>query len=136
MELKLFQTDEERLRLGVQGNFPEHLMEQKKDGSEIKQPINESLTRPWIRHYFLIQFLRKTNATDDIVTRDLNIIDIFRTTIPLVENSFIESALNSWQMFLGSAFRDADTPWYTGIKRVMVTERFSLMNLEHSYLVT
>jgi len=124
MELKIFQTDDERLRLGVQGHFPDHLLERTKNDTVIKQPINESLTRPWLRHYFLLHHLRKTNAADDIITRDLNIIEIFKTTIPLVENSFIESGLNSWQMFLGSAFRDADTPWYNGIRRIMVTERF------------
>lgn len=124
MELKLFQTDEERLKLGVQGNYPECLIERTKDGNESKHNLNETLTRPWIRHNFIIQLLRKTASQDDISTRDINILDIFKTTIPLVENSFIESALNSWQMFLGSSFRDADVPWYGGIKKVLATERF------------
>jgi tetratricopeptide (TPR) repeat protein len=144
MELKLFQTDDERLKLGVQGNYPEYLIERTKEGAENKHTINESLTRPWIRHYFIIHLLRKTGAQDDIITRDLNILDIFKTTIPLVENSFVESALNSWQMFLGSAFRDAETPWYNGIKKFMAVERFytaieqleleiPISNSEHSY---
>ncbi len=124
MELKLFQTDDERLKLGVQGNFPQYLVEKNKEGSETKHSIDENLTRPWIRHYFITQLLRKTNAPDDIIMRDLNVIDIFKTTIPLVENSFAESSLSAWQMFLGSAFRDAETPWYNGIRKILAGERF------------
>ena len=144
MEVKFFQTDDERLKLGAQGNFPEFLIERTKEGTESKHPINETLTRPWIQHYFILQLLRKPGAQDDLITRDVNILDIFKTTIPLVENSFVESALNSWQMFLGSAFRDADVPWYNGIKKVLSVERFytaieqleleiPISNQEHSY---
>ncbi len=124
MELKLFQSDRDRLKLGVQGVYPDRLIEQIKEGELARHPINETLTRPWIRHYFILQQLRETNAQDDIITRDHNILDIFKTTIPLADNSFIESSLSSWQMFLGSAYRDADTPWYGGIRKILVGERF------------
>ncbi len=144
MELKFFQSDEERLKLGAQGTYPEYLIERTKDGTETKHPVNETLTRPWIQHYFILQLLRQPGSQDDIITRDLNVLDIFKTTIPLVENSFAESALNSWQMFLGSAFRDADVPWYSGIRKLLSVERFytaieqleleiPISNGEHSY---
>jgi len=144
MELKFFQTDDERLKLGAQGNYPEYLIEKTKEGAENKHTINESQTRPWIRHYFIIQALRKPGTQDELITRDLNILEIFKTTIPMVENSFAESALNSWQMFLGSAFREAETPWYSGIKKCLAADRFftaieqleleiPISNPEHSY---
>ncbi len=121
---KLFQSDRDRLTMGVQGIYPDRLIEQVKEGDVIRHTINETLTRPWIRHYFILQQLRETNAQDDVITRDHNILDIFRTTIPLAENSFAESSLGSWQMFLGSAFRDADAPWYSGIRRQLVPDRY------------
>jgi len=124
MELKIFQNNADRLKLGVQGIYPDKLIEQLKERSEVRHAVHETLTRPWIRHFFLTQFLRETSSPDDIIARDRNIIDVFKTTIPLPDNSFIESTMSSWQMFLGSAFRDADTPWYGGIRKIMVQERF------------
>ncbi|MBI1804219.1 MAG: hypothetical protein HY033_12695 [Ignavibacteriae bacterium] len=124
MEITIFQTNTDRLKIGVQGIYPDKLLEQTKDHSDVRHPVNDALTRPWIQHFFIAQLLRETNSLDDIVTRDRNIIDIFKTTIPLPENSFIESTMSSWQMFLGSAFHDADTPWYHGIRKIMVQERF------------
>jgi hypothetical protein len=124
MQIPLFQTSAERLRLGIQGVFPDILIEKTKERTEIRHTINEPLTRPWIRHYFITQLLRETNSPDDIITRDDNIIEIFKTTIPLAENSFTESTMSAWQMFLGSAFREAETPWYNGIKKLLVPERF------------
>ncbi|HUN66118.1 MAG TPA: hypothetical protein VMW43_08435 [Bacteroidota bacterium] len=124
MELKVFQTSGDRLKMGVQGNYPEYLIERTKERAEIRHTINESLTRPWIRHYFISQLIRETNSQDEIITRDHNLIEIFKTTIPLADNSFIESALNSWQMFLGSAFREADSPWYNGIRKIIIPDRF------------
>ena len=124
MELKVFQTSNDRLRMGVQGSYPGHLIERTKERAEIRHMINETLTRAWVRHYFISQLLRENNTQDEIVTRDHNVIEIFKTTIPLADNSFIESALSSWQMFLGSAFRDIDTPWFNGIRKVMVPDRF------------
>jgi len=36
----------------------------------------------------------------------------------------VESRLSAWRMFLDSAFRDADTPWYPGTRKLLVKERF------------
>ena len=121
--IQLFQTHKERLSEGIQGTYPTHLIEIPKERTEIRHIVNEPLTRPWIKHYFITQNLRHTIAFDDIINRDNNLIEIFKTTIPLAENSFIESTLSSWRMFLDSAFRDADTPWYTGIKKIVNQER-------------
>ncbi len=124
MELRIFQTNADRLKLGVQGIYPDKLIEQTKGRSEVRHAVNDALTLPWIRHFFLSQYLRETSSPDDIIARDHNIIDLFKTTIPLPDNSFVESTMSSWQMFLGSAFREADTPWYAGIRKIMVQERF------------
>jgi len=110
--------------MGAQGRYPGHLIEQSKNRSEIRHPVNEQLTRPWIRHYFVMQLLRETNAQDDIIARNRNLLDIFKTTIPLAENSFIESSMSAWRMFLDNAFRDTDVPWYSGIKKVLLPDRF------------
>ncbi len=110
--------------MGIQGTYPEELLEHTKEKSEIRHAINELLTRPWLRHYFIMQQLREGGSADDVITRDSNLIEIFKTTIPLAENSFIESAVSSWRMFLDSAFRDADAPWYGGVRKTLVPERF------------
>lgn len=122
-QFHLFQTQKERLRFGIKGTYPETLIEQMKGKSDIKHNVNESLTRPWIRHYFIMRVLRETNNQDDILTRDSDLLEIFKTTIPLSENSFIESTLSSWRMFLDSAFRESDTPWYSGIRKTLVHDR-------------
>ncbi|MBI3766630.1 MAG: hypothetical protein HY277_09060, partial [Ignavibacteriales bacterium] len=124
IQLQLFQTHKERLRLGIQGTYPEHLIEPTKEKIELRHTINEPLTRPWVKHYFIMQLLRNGTTQDDLITRDNNLIEIFKTTIPLAENSFIESTMSSWRMFLESAFREADTPWYSGIRKILVTDRF------------
>jgi hypothetical protein len=125
IQLKLFRKERERLRLGVQGTYPAVVIEQTKGHSTVEHPINEPLTRPWIKHYFLTQLLRETNdSQDEVVTRNNNLLDLFRTTIPLTDNSFIESPMSSWRMFLDSAFRDSDASWYNGIRKVLVPERF------------
>ena len=64
MELKVFQTSGDRLKMGVQGNYPEYLIERTKERAEIRHTINESLTRPWIRHYFISQLIRETNSQE------------------------------------------------------------------------
>lgn len=112
------------MALGVQGTYPEHLIEPSKEKTDIRHAVNEPLTRPWLKHYFLMQVLRDTATPDDIITRDNNLIELFKTTIPLAENSFIESTLSSWRMFLDSSFRDADTPWYSGIRKTLSADRF------------
>ncbi len=110
--------------MGCSGTWPDHLAEQSGGKSVRRHPVNERLTRPWIRHYFIMQALRQTNGTDEILARDTNLIEVFKTTIPLSENSFIESSMSSWRTFLDNAFRDADTPWYNGIRKILLTERF------------
>ena len=124
IQIQLFQSPKERLDLGVRGAYPEVLIEQTKEKAEIRHVVNESLTRPWLKHYFLMQLLRDASTPDDIITRDNNLLEIFKTTVPLAENSFSESAMNSWRMFLDSAFREADTPWYSGIRKTLAKERF------------
>jgi hypothetical protein len=124
MKIQLFQSDSERLRLGVSGTYPDHLVEISKEKSESRHPINEQLTRPWMKHYFLSQLLRESTVQDDIIARGINLAEIFKTTIPLTDNSLIESTLSSWRIFLDNAFRDAEMPWYTGIKKILIRDRF------------
>lgn len=123
MQLQIFQKNAERLKAGVQESYPEQLIELSKDRSEARHAVNEPLTRPWLRHFFIMQLLRETSVPDDLVTRDSNLIEIFKTTIPLKENSFIESTMSSWRLFLDSAFRDADAPWYSGIRKILLQDR-------------
>src|SRR5258707_11390268 len=120
MKIELFQTQKERLTLGVQGTYPGELIEPSKTKVGIRHSVNESLTRPWLRHFFVTQVLREANAADDIIVRDSNILEIFKTTVPLVENSFAESTMSAWKMFLEGAFRDTDVPWYSGIRKTLV----------------
>lgn len=125
IQLQLFRTHKERLVQGLQGTYPEQLIEPTKEQTDIRHGVNEQLTRPWLRHYFLMQVLRETNAQDDAIARDNNLLEIFKTTIPLTENSFIESTMSSWRMFVDHAFRDSDTPWYSGIRKAINTDRFN-----------
>lgn len=124
IQLQLFQKQKERLILGIQGSYPDFLIEQQKGKSEIRNPVNEPLSRAWLKHYFLTYKLRETTSEDDILSRDNNLLEVIKTTIPLKENSYIEGTLSSWRMFLDSAYRDADTPWYTGIRKILVQDRF------------
>ena len=123
-KLKIFQSRKDRLHLGISGLYPQVVIETTKEKKEKHHPINESQTRPWLKHYFLMPVLRETNGTDDILARDNNLIDIFKTTLPLKENSFAESILSSWRLFLDSTFHDSETPWYSGIRKVLQAERF------------
>lgn len=126
INLNIFQKESERLALGLQGTFPDHLLENTKEKSGIRHPVNERLTRPWIRHFFIMQKLRESaEAQDEVILRDCNLLEILKTTIPLAENSFVESAMSSWRMFIDSAFRDADTPWYNGIRKILLPDRFA-----------
>src|SRR5689334_1251460 len=100
------------------------MLEHTKSKAAVHHPVNEPLTRPWIRHFFIMQQLRDTTAQDDIVTRDNNLLELFKTSIPLAENSFGESTMGSWRMFLDAAFREADAPWYSRIRKTLVVERF------------
>ena len=86
IQLQLFQTHKERLAHGIEGKYPEHLIEPNKERTDTRHSVNEQLTRPWLRHYFLMQVLRETNTQDDTIARDNNLVEIFKTTIPLTEN--------------------------------------------------
>lgn len=124
MGLNIFQTTHDRLKQGMQGAYPANLIEELKTKALIKHSIDERLTRPWLRHYFIMRFLKEEPSEENTIFRDNNLIDIFKTTIPLAENSFTESSMSSWRMFLDTSFRDPDTPWYSGIKKIINIERF------------
>ena len=126
IQLQLFQTHKERLARGVEGTYPDQLIELNKDKTETRHLVNEQLTRPWLKHYFLMQILRETNAQDDTIGRDDNLIEIFKTTIPLTENSFVESTMSGWRMFIDNAFREPDTPWYSGVRKTINADRFNV----------
>jgi tetratricopeptide (TPR) repeat protein len=100
------------------------MVEPLKAKSALRHPVNESLTRPWLKHFFITQSMRDSLSADDTVVRDTNLLDLFKTTIPLADNSFTESTMSSWRMFIDSAFRDSDTSWYGGIRKTLVQERF------------
>jgi hypothetical protein len=119
----LFNKHRDQVAEGKSGAYPEFLLEPLKGKTEVKHPINESLTRPWLKHFFLTYAIHETNNPDDIIARDKNLVEVFKTTIPLTENSFTESALASWKMLIDSAFREADTPWYHGLRKMLAQER-------------
>jgi hypothetical protein len=122
--LQLFQTNEERLGQGIEGVYPDHLIEVTKEKAVVRHAVNEPVTRPWLKHFFLMQSLRDGGIPEDTTSRDDNLLELFKTTVPLADNSFHESALSSWRMFLESIYRDSDTPWYTGIRKVLIFDRF------------
>lgn len=124
IQFQILKSGKEKLREGAEGLFPTVLIENTKSKSEIRHGVDEALTRPWVRHYFLQQAFNVSGEPDDQVGFSRNLIAVFRTTIPLPENSFIESRFSAWRMFLDSAFRDADTPWYHGTRKLLVKERF------------
>ena len=121
---RFFQTPKERLKLGIEGRYPDHLIENTRENKGLHHSVNEQLTRSWVKHYFIAHQLRETGNPDDAISRDTNLLEIFKTTIPLAENSFTESTMSSWRMFLDSAFRDTETPWYSGIRKSLMRERF------------
>ena len=108
---------------GLLGEYPTTLIEIPKERVEIRHVVNNELTRPWLKHYFITQSLRLTSAADDMIARDSNLLEVFKTTVPLSQNSFTESSLSAWRMFLDGAFRDADAPWYSGIRKTVQRER-------------
>jgi len=124
IRFQILKTSKEKIRDGAEGTWPTHLVETTKAKSEVRREIDETLTRPWIRHYFLSHQVHLSGEADDQVAQSENLITIFKTTIPLPGNGFIESPMSAWRMFLESSFRDADTPWYSGIRKVIVKERF------------
>lgn len=124
MSLNIFETTNDRLKRGVQGSFPSHLIEELKSKTQIRHSVDERLTRPWIRHFFIMRSLKDESAGDDTVLRDNNLLDIFKTAIPLAENSFSESSMSSWRLFLDTSFRDPETQWYNGIRKTLNHDRF------------
>jgi len=124
IRFQILKSRKEKIRDGAEGVWPTFLVETTRTKSEVRREIDETLTRPWIRHHFLHHLLHLSGEADDQVALSRNLIEIFKTTIPLPGNSFIESPMSAWRMFLDSAFRDADTPWYHGTRKVLVRERF------------
>lgn len=123
-KISIFQSKIERLKLGIQGKYPDYLIEVTGKNKEIRHKINEQFTRPWIKFYFHMYAQREEPSLDDPLARTTNLIEILKTTIPLASNSYSESKMSSWRMFLDSVFRDSDAPWYNGIKKNLVRDRF------------
>lgn len=124
--MQLFLTNKDRLILGSNGTYPTSVIEVDKEGNQKKHDVNEKFTRPWIKHYFLTQVLRESGTEDAIESRDKNLIDILKTTLPLAENSYSESSLPSWKPFIDISFKNVEARWYTGQKKVFVKEKFDL----------
>lgn len=124
--MQLFLTNKDRLILGSNGTYPTSVIEVDKEGNQKKHDVNEKFTRPWIKHYFLTQVLRESGTEDAIESRDKNLIDILKTTLPLAENSYSESSLPSWKPFIDISFKNVEARWYAGQKKVFVKEKFDL----------
>lgn len=124
IQFPIFKSSQEKLRDGAGGFYPAFLSEATKSKGEIRHPVDEAQTRPWLRHHFLGAVLAAAGDQDDQLIFSQNLIALFKTTIPLPGNAFAESRVTAWRMFLESAFRDADTPWYQGIRKLLVRDRF------------
>jgi tetratricopeptide (TPR) repeat protein len=111
------------LAAGVLGEYPTTLIEVPKEKVEIRHVVNDEMTRPWLKHYFISQSLRLSATADDTIARNNNLLEIFKTTVPLSQNSYTESSLSSWRLFLDGAFREADASWYTGIRKTVLRDR-------------
>jgi hypothetical protein len=124
--MQLFLTNKDRLILGSNGTYPTSAIEVDKEGNQKKHDISEKFTRPWIKHHFLTQILRDLGSEEAIESRDKNLIDILKTTLPLAENSYAESALPSWKPFIDISFKPIEARWYAGQKKFFVKEKFHL----------
>jgi len=124
IRFQILKSGKEKIRDGAEGSWPAYLIETTRTKSTVRHEIDEALTRPWLRHHFLTHLVHISGEADDQVALSQNLIAIFKTTIPLPGNSFIESPMSAWRMFLDSAYRDADTPWYSGTRKVLVKDRF------------
>ncbi len=124
--MQLFLTNKDRLILGSNGTYPTSVIEVDKEGNQKKHDVNEKFTRPWIKHYFLTQALRESGTEDAIESRNKNLIDILKTTLPLAENSYSESSLPSWKPFIDISFKNVEARWYAGLKKIFVKEKFDL----------
>ncbi len=123
--MQFFLSQKDRLALGSNGAYPNTLIEIDREGSQKKHDVHEKVTRPWIRHYFYTQLLRESGSSDVIEARDRNLIDILKTTLPLAENSYAESSLSCWRIFIDTSFKTIETKWLSGQRKVFLKEKFS-----------
>ncbi|RCK71696.1 MAG: hypothetical protein IGBAC_0787 [Ignavibacteriae bacterium] len=123
--MQFFLSQKDRLTLGANGAYPNTLIEIDKEGSQKKHDVHEKVTRPWIRHYFYTQLLRELGSGDIIEARDRNLIDILKTTLPLAENSYAESSLSCWRIFIDTSFKTIETKWLSGQRKIFLKEKFS-----------
>jgi hypothetical protein len=122
--MQLFLTNKDRLILGSNGTYPTSVIEVDKEGNQKKHDISEKFTRPWIKHHFLTHILRESGTEEAIESRDKNLIDILKTTLPLAENSYSESALPSWKPFIDISFKTVEARWYAGQKKIFNKDKF------------
>jgi hypothetical protein len=124
--MQLFLTNKDRLILGSNGTYPTSVIEVDKEGNQKKHDVSEKFSRPWIKHHFLTQILRESGTEGAIESRDKNLIDALKTTLPLAENSYSESSLPSWKPFIDISFKTIEARWYTAQKKVFLKEKFDL----------
>jgi hypothetical protein len=124
--MQLFLTNKDRLILGSNGTYPTSVIEVDKEGNQKKHDVSEKFSRPWIKHHFLTQILRESGTEEAIESRDKNLIDVLKTTLPLAENSYSESSLPSWKSFIDISFKTIEARWYAGQKKVFLKEKFDL----------
>jgi len=124
--MQLFLTNKDRLILGSNGTYPTSVIEVDKEGNQKKHDVSEKFSRPWIKHHFLTQILRESGTEEAIESRDKNLIDALKTTLPLAENSYSESSLPSWKPFVDISFKTNEARWYAGQKKVFLKEKFDL----------
>lgn len=122
--MQLFLNYKDRLTLGGIGNYPTSVIEVDRDGDQKKHDVNENFSRPWIRHHFLTQILKENPTDEAIENRDKNLLEILKVTLPLANNSYIESSLSSWKQFIDFSFKNAEARWYSGSKKIFVKDRF------------
>lgn len=123
--MPFFLSQKDRLTLGANGAYPSTLIEIDKEGNQRKHDVHEKITRPWIKHYFCTQLLRESGTADLIEARDRNLIDVLKTTLPLAENSYSESSLSCWRIFVDTSFKTVEVKWYNGQRKIFQKEKFS-----------
>lgn len=123
--MPFFLSQKDRLTLGANGAYPTTIIEIDKEGSQRKHDVHEKITRPWIRHYFYTQLLRESGSSDILEARDRNLIDVLKTTLPLAENSYAESSLSCWRVFIDTSFKTIEMKWCNGPKKIFQKDKFS-----------